>query len=102
MYRDTNGSLTVEAMILLPLVFLLIAILLRWGLLLLEDLQDTARDRDVSRHVELIGRDNSHTWENEGDTWFLYGGPPARRIRDADTLIDLGLSVVGKLPQWFQ
>jgi hypothetical protein len=96
MISETKGSLTVEAFLIMPVVMILLALFIRWGLMLRNDIQDADQDR---RGVKV---DASGWVENAagGDT-FLYGGPPARRIRDADYLIDLGYSIKEKLPSWF-
>ena len=95
---DTAGSLTVEALLIIPIMILLLAVFIRWGLVLREDLQENAEKNGISSVI--VGQIEADS-EPKG-TWFLYGGRPARRIRDADTLIDLGKMVTEQLPKWFQ
>ena len=116
-YGET-GSMTVEAVILFPLLFLLFATCLCWGLALKDDLH--AMDERGEKYRTLIRSDTAiytngehdvpfdyNVYEEQadntsGDSWFLYGGKPARRIRDADSILDLGRTLIGMLPKWFQ
>lgn len=91
--RDHRGSLTVEALLILPLIFLLLALFVRWGFVLQNDLVEEAKRYEAG--AGAYGEDNA------GGPAFLKGGPPARRIRDADLLIDLGHSIKESLPSWF-
>ncbi len=88
---DHTGSLTVEALLILPLIFLLLALFVRWGFILQNDLAEEAKRYEAGAYGE----------NNAGGPAFLKGGPPARRIRDADLLIDLGYSIKESLPSWF-
>ena len=94
--RDEEGSLTVEAMLVLPVIFLLMVLFLRWGLILQKDLHDTAALRSAAAD-ETVAQES---WL--AGVGFLHGGPPARRIRDADLLIDIGYSIKERLPVWFR
>jgi hypothetical protein len=98
MISDTRGSLTVEALLILPAVILLMALFLRWGLTLRADLRDVADGGRGARREEMA------VWEapSAENIGFLYGGSPARRVRDADMLLDLGLSLKEKLSAWIQ
>ena len=87
--RDGDGSLTVEAMLILPIILLLIVLFIRFSLMLQQDLTEAAEK-------------NTASVSDETGIGFLRGGPPARRIRDADLLIDLGYSLKERLPQWFR
>ena len=94
LWRDKRGSLTVEALLILPAVLLLLALFFRWGLMLHEEItaeagygEGPAAEGQGADPLAVIG--------------FLRGGPPARRIRDADLLIDLGYSIKERLPSWF-
>ena len=79
-WRSAKGSLTVEALLILPAMLLLLALFFRWGLMMREDLRAAAE-----RRAEAVVRKNV---------------PPARRIRDTDFFVDLGYSVKELLPQW--
>ncbi|MCL2121820.1 MAG: hypothetical protein FWH28_06170 [Clostridiales bacterium] len=86
----------------LPVVFLLMVILVRWCLILQQDIETAAE-----RRREILSQDGDlssggSSGEAAPEAWFLYGGPPARRIRDADILIELGYAIKEKLPVWFQ
>ncbi|MCL1849654.1 MAG: pilus assembly protein [Clostridiales bacterium] len=86
LWKGAEGSLTVEAALVLPVIFLLIALSIRWAWVLHDEVEGTVREAP-DRQGSGIG--------------FLYGGPPARRIRDADLLIDLGHTIKERLPTWF-
>ena len=87
---EETGSLTVEAFLVLPALLFLMVLFLRWGQVLYLDLRDTGETLGIPGQTD-----------SPGGVGFLYGGPPARRIRDADLLIDLGQSIKEKLPIWF-
>ena len=97
MWRDSEGSMTVEAMLIVPAVLLLMVVFMRWGLMLHSDLQGMVevRSEAAANEPEAQGR-------GLAAIGFLRGGPPARRIRDADLLIDLGYSIKERLPAWFR
>ena len=95
-YCGTDGSLTIEALLILPVILLTLGVFLRWGLILRDELNDSLSYGD---RAEAEGQ--TTTWEEAGGGGFLWGGPPARRIRDADLLIDLGHSIREMLPTWF-
>ena len=81
-WRSAGGSLTIEALLIFPLILLLMALFLRWGLTLGKELReagDMGRGTAVSKTV-----------------------PPARRIRDVDGYLDLAYKVKGMLPSWSQ
>jgi hypothetical protein len=88
--RDSRGSLTVEALLIVPLLLVLMVLLLRFGV----NLQ--VANQEVFDSLEPA----TETGEGSGAAGFLWGGPPARRIRDADLVIDLGRSVKELLPSW--
>lgn len=81
-WPDAGGSLTVEALLILPAILLLLTLFLRWGLMLREDFRKIEEEKAVAAMSK--------------------SAPPARRIRDADTIIDLGRSIKESLPVWFQ
>lgn len=91
MKRGHTGSLSVEALLILPLILLLLALFVRWGFYLQNDLVVEAERFEAEVQTEDLA----------GKPAFLKGGPPARRIRDADLLIDLGYSLKERLPSWF-
>ena len=91
LWAAKSGSLTVEALLILPLILLLMALFLRWGLMLQDTLRETAGPVGNAAAGE----------EKEDSSAFLLGGPPARRIRDVDALVHLGYSIKEKLPGWF-
>ena len=82
----------------LPVLLLLLAVFLRWGLMLRDDLRDTA---EYGREVESAGTPTQGR-QPTVNIGFLHGGQPARRIRDADYVIDLGYSIIERLPAWIQ
>ena len=92
-----KGSLTVEAALILPLILLLTVVFLQWGLMMRQDLRDAGVGDKANR-----GATGALIEENEGQkgTAFLYGGLPARRIRDVDFMIGVGKSLKELLPQW--
>ena len=100
--QDREGSLTVEALLILPVVFLLMVILIRWCLVLHQDIETAAERRREILRQEIAPAGGDTSGEKAPEAWFLYGGPPARRIRDADVLIELGYAIKEKLPVWFQ
>ena len=93
-WRDKRGNLTVEAALLVPLLCIVLSLFLRWRFTLRQDLQDAALGGEVSEGES--GRTLGGLLEGN----FLFGGPPARRVRDADFLIDLSYSVKERLPSW--
>lgn len=86
-----RGGLTIEALLILPLILLLLALFVRWGFLLQNDLAVEVKRYEAEAYEAA----------EAGRSAFLKGGPPARRIRDADLLIDLGYSIKERLPSWF-
>ena len=100
--RDANGSLSVEAVLILPLIFLLMVLLLRWGMTMRNDIRDTAEGIAKNRREYIMEPEGGQLHAPEAGLGFLYGSKPARRIRDADTLIDLGHSIKERLPSWLQ
>lgn len=104
LWTDAAGSLTVEAMLILPLIFLLMALFLRWGLMLRDSIQETAEKRPEVRW-QGGGGDGpgpAGAGGREYGIGFLRGGAPAWRIWDADSIIDLGYSIKEMLPAWFR
>ena len=105
--RDSEGSLTVEALLVLPILLVLMVLFVRWGLMLKEDLADAADSRQAPSFAQGAVQESGYAGDGSqeesggGGSWFLFGGKPARRIRDADTIIDLGQAIRDKLPQWF-
>ena len=101
---DEAGSLSVEALLVLPVLILLIALFLRWGLVLREEMQNTSEEIRKRTSTQGDGRQNDA--ESEEEEWkglgFLSAGPPARRIRDADLLIDIGYELKEMLPVWLR
>jgi len=93
--QENKGSLTAEALLIAPLIILLLILFFRWGLVLREDLRAAAGGRERPQ-----GDDGTAVQQNEGIR-FLTGGPPARRIRDVDFLIDMGYSLKERMPVWF-
>jgi hypothetical protein len=102
LWKDAAGSLTVEAMLILPLIFLLMALFLRWGLMLRDSIQETAEKRPEVRW-QSGGEDGAGTGAagRKFEFGFLRGGAPAWRIWDADTLIDYSYAIKEWLPVWF-
>jgi len=74
--RSADGNLTVEAAMILPLVFLLLALFLRWGLML----------------HGAIGE--------AGELGPARAKLPARRIRDTDAIVNFGYGIKENLPGW--
>ncbi|MCL1849127.1 MAG: pilus assembly protein [Clostridiales bacterium] len=109
---DTEGSLTVEAMLILPILFLLLALFIRWAWILHGEIQQTAAQRRAIRRVDTQGglleeegaqiREGTLEIAQEKGLAFLYGSLPARRIRDADLLVDIGNGIREWLPSWLQ
>ena len=95
--KGSGGSMTVEALLILPIILILMALFLRWGLMLQKDLRDAAESEPGT------------AWEGSvllpdglgGGLGFDRGGPPARRIRDADLLLDFAYGIKEYLPSWF-
>ena len=135
--RDEGGSLTVEALLILPVILLLMVLFVRWGIILRDDLRSAAEARHTVRQQDSLGAgfggtDAGGTDAGAADTGtngavgtggetngagangarvtdsgeasfgFLLGGPPARRIRDADLLIYWGYAIKEKLPGWIK
>ena len=124
-WRDEGGSLTVEALLILPVMLLLMVLFVRWGIILRDDLRSAAAAGHTVRQQDGLGAGIAGTDAGAADTGangagangtgaadaggsgeagigFLVGGPPARRIRDADLLIDLGYTIKEKLPGWIK
>jgi hypothetical protein len=84
-----QGSMTIEALLIVPVILFLLVLFLRWGMMLYEGLGaiNTAQESaEAGTGVAGFG--------------FLLGGPPARRIRDADLIVDVGKSIKELLPTW--
>ncbi|MDR0469925.1 MAG: hypothetical protein LBH09_08130 [Peptococcaceae bacterium] len=94
--QDKLGSLTVEALLILPIILLLMALFLRWGLMLREDIDIAAGLREDTSQTQ------DTPFDPLAEIGFFHGGPPARRIRDADLIIEMGYSIKEKLPAWIQ
>ncbi|MCL1805809.1 MAG: pilus assembly protein [Clostridiales bacterium] len=95
--RGNRGSFTVEAALIVPLILLLMALFLRWGLMLQKDLREAA-----SGGAEPAAAGGALLPEAlGGGLIFRRGGPPARRIRDTDLLMDLAYGIKEYLPSWF-
>ena len=96
MISESEGSLTVEAFLIMPVILLLLALFLRWGLMLRDDLRDTAAR---GRAAPIVG--TSEQGERpELNIGFLFNSQPARRIRDTDFLIDMAYNVKEKVSEW--
>jgi hypothetical protein len=97
LWRGREGSLTVEALLILPIILVLMALFLRWGVILRDDLDKAARrgEAEAAQNRNIID-------DIVADIGFLYGSRPARRIRDADFIVDLGHSIKENLPKWTQ
>ena len=98
---DTKGSLTVEALLILPAILLLLALYLRWALVLRAEIQDMADKRKAAPTMGLKGVVTGFPAGTDGEIEHQNETPPARRIRDADLLVDLGKSIKERLPVWF-
>ena len=81
-WRSAKGSLTVEALLILPATLLLMGLFFRWGLLMREDIRAAA--------------------EKRAESVAAHSGKPARRIRDADVYVDAAYKVKEMLPSWSQ
>ena len=79
-WRSAKGSLTVETLLILPAILLLMALFLRWGLMMREDIRAAAEKRT--------------------ETVTSSKGRPARRIRDTDVYVDAAYKVKEMLPSW--
>ena len=99
-WADRGGSLTVEGVLVLPVIFLLMVVFLRLGFFLKESIQESA---DAAAPVRLVDTDGNRLTiiEDEG-FGFLSGSLPGRRIRDTDLLIDAGYMIKDKIPKWFK
>jgi hypothetical protein len=86
-----EGSMTVEALLILPLILVLLVLFIRWGIALQNGLVIEAERVETE-----FFRENT-----AGNPGFSQGSPPARRIRDTDWLVDLGYSLKERLPSWF-
>ena len=94
-WTSQKGSLSIEALLVFPVIFFLMALFLRWGLLLRQDLDKTTEKMDG-----IVTEDSGGSAQGAG-FGFFHEGPPARRIRDVDVWIDFGYGVKEKLPAWF-
>ena len=90
-WRDRSGSLTVEGTILIPALFLLMAVFARLGVFMKDEIQKTADEGAA------VGQGS----DAKGGIGFLIRSNPARRIRDTDLLIDVGSTLIDKIPEWF-
>ena len=110
--RDTAGSLTAEAVLLLPVIFALIAVFSRLGLFLRDTISDSSESRPSVRWEDSAGNqavapgyvgeaDGRGSAGSDSGIGFLTGSLPARRIRDADLIIDIGYKLKEKIPAWF-
>ena len=94
-----EGSLTVEAVLVIPLICLLMVVFLRLGFYLRTVIDDSAAAGSAIRLRDEAG--NLVVVVDEPHFGFLTGSKPARRIRDTDLLIDTGYALKEKIPTWF-
>ena len=97
---DDEGSLTVEAALIVPVICLLMVVFLKLGFFLKDTIQDSADGRDRPRLQDTQGLTPIDTDESSR-LGFLAGSMPARRIRDTDLLIEAGYALKEKIPTWF-